>query len=116
LVIWSPRVRITVIVISAELIFVAVGAYEAVAAASPRTLSIICSWMKIHTTRPFTDGVRGTRGGLIPQTDGSVGENNAHAEVGSIGADNAGLTTDMCGDSRGKKYHKHHLMAPETHG
>ena len=104
------------LVISAELIFVDVWAYEAVDAASPRTLRIISRWLKIYTPRPVTYGIWGTRGGLIPQADGSVRENNTQAEVGRICADNAGLTSGICSGSCGKKYHKQHLVASETYG
>jgi hypothetical protein len=68
-VILSPRIRITVLVVSAQLIFVAVCAHEAVDAASPRILKIIPRRLKIHTPRLVTDGIMGTRGGLIPQAD-----------------------------------------------
>jgi hypothetical protein len=114
-IILSPRVGHTLLIIYAELIFVAVCAYEAVNAASPRTLRIISRWLKIHTSRPVTYGIWGTRCGLIRQADGSVCENNTHAEVGIICADNAGLTSGICSGRCGKKCHKQHLMASETH-
>ena len=111
-----PRVRITVLVISAELIVDAVCTYEAVDAASPRTWKIRSRWIIIHTPRPVTYGIWGTRGGLIPQVDGSVCENNTHDEVGRICTDNSGLTSGICSGSCGEKYHKQHLMASETRG
>jgi hypothetical protein len=36
--------------------------------------------------------------------------------VGSICANNAGLTGGICSGSCGKKDHKQHLMATEKHG
>ena len=108
-IILSPRVGQTVLVIHAELIFVAVWAYEAVVAASPRNLRILSKWLKIHTPRHVTYGIWGTCCGLIQQAHGSVWENNTHAEVGRICADNAGLTSGICSGRCGKKYHKQHL-------
>lgn len=116
IVIRSPSERITVLVISAELIFVAVCAYEAVGAAFPRILRIKSRWIKIHTPNSVTYGIWGTRGGLIPKADGSVRKINTHHEVGRICADNAGLTRGICSGSCGEKYHEQHLVATETRG
>jgi hypothetical protein len=91
-VIWSPRIRVTVPIKYAELIILSVCAYEAVDAAPPR-IWCISRWVNIQTLRHVAHSLLGTCGGLIPKADRSVGENDAQLEVSRIRADNAALAS-----------------------